>query len=77
MAAKLNYIYRAVWEFMLAGLGEFPDKIWGYHGCWSWHRSSSLKLQGRYIQMPAIPVAIDDALVIKRLYPKDNQGGLR
>ena len=69
MAAKLNKIYRAVWGFLPMGLGEYPDKIGGYHGCLPWHRSSSLKLQGNCIQLPAIAAAINEAMAEEATVP--------
>lgn len=69
MAAKLNKIYRGVWGFLPMGLGEYPDKIGGYHGCLPWHRSSSLKLQGNWAKLPVIPAAINKAMAEEATVP--------
>jgi len=69
MAEKLKKLYRAVWKFLLAGLGEYPDKIGGYHGCLPWHRSSSLKIQGNCTQLFAIAAAIDEAMAEEATVP--------
>jgi hypothetical protein len=36
------------------GLGEYPDKIGGYHGCLPWYSSSSLKLRGNWVELPIL-----------------------
>lgn len=69
MAEKLKKLYRAVWGFLLTGVGEYPDKIGGYHGCLPWHRSSSLKMKGNWAKLPAIPAAINKAMAEEATVP--------
>ena len=69
MAAKLITDFRKFWGFLFTILREYPDKIGGYHGCLSWYRSSSLKLVGICIQMPAIPAANKETLTEERTMP--------
>ena len=69
MAEKLIKIYRAVRGLLPMGLGEYPDKIGGYHGCLPWCRSSSLNLQGNGIQLPAIAYAINGAMAEEATVP--------
>jgi hypothetical protein len=58
MAAEISKSYRTLRERQPMGLGEYPDKIGGYHGCLPWYSSSSLKLQGNWIQLPVLRAGI-------------------
>lgn len=69
MAAELKKLYHAACKFVLTGLGEYPDKIGGYHGCPLWHHGCSLKMQGCCIQLPAIAAACDEAMAKKATVP--------
>jgi hypothetical protein len=77
MAAELDKIHHTLRGFAPPGLGEYPDKIGGYHGCLTWRRSSSLKLQGNWLKLSAVPVAIDKAMAENMTGPQDSQGGRR
>ena len=55
MEAKLEI------NMIMAGLGEYPDKIEGYHGCSAWRGGSSLKLRGNQC-----PIACNDMMRLNR-----------
>ena len=77
MAERLKRMYRHMRGFLSGGLGEYPDKIGGYHGCSMRQRSSSLKLQGRCVKLPAITAVINQAMMEKVTAPHIYQGGRR
>jgi hypothetical protein len=58
-------------------LGEYPDKIGGYHGCQPWLRSSSLKMQGNWIKLPVLRVALNEAVANNATGPLTAREGRR
>jgi len=70
MAEKLDKIYRKARGFLpMRRLGEYPDKIGGYHGCLPWHHGSSLKLQGNRTKLPEVTAAINEAMEERATVP--------
>jgi len=54
MAAEISTRYQTLRESPPTGLGEYPDKKGGYHGCLSWYGRSSLKLQDNWVSLPVL-----------------------